>query len=63
MWEEEENLKISSTPDLALSHEEAAAVALAAVVLHSPALSGAAHVQLLSTLQKRCSIFISTQEA
>lgn len=32
MWDEEENLKISSTPNLALSHDEAA------VVLHNPAL-------------------------
>lgn len=39
MWEEEEdNLKISSTPNLALSHDEAVGMALAAVLLHSPAL-------------------------
>lgn len=39
MWEEEEdNLKISSTPNLALSHDEADGMALAAVLLHNPAL-------------------------
>lgn len=39
MWEEEEeNVKISSPPNLALSPDEAAGMALAAVVLHNPAL-------------------------
>lgn len=63
MWEEEEdNLKISSTPDLALSHGEAAAMALAAGVLQNPALFYCSTCAGLSTLQKRCSIFISKQE-
>lgn len=51
MWEEEEeNLKIPSIPELALSPEAAA-------------LFGAAHVQLLCTPRKTCSILISKQEA
>lgn len=60
MWEEEEdNLKISSTPDLALSHDEAAAMALAAGVLQNSCSVLLQHMCRCSPLYRRDAAFSS----